>query len=105
MEEILNSGLLRLDAPKKANIENNDLWGVGIQSLQTYGIPKLKAYLLGKDHGDEPDNESSPSWDLRGAVDGDPDTIEDVELFEDREESILHLQKYSDRRQRGDWKH
>lgn len=88
MEEILNSGLLRLDAPKKANVENNDLWGVGIQSLQTYDIPKLKAYLLGKDLGDEPDNESSPSWDLRGAVDGDPDTIEDVELFEDREESI-----------------
>jgi hypothetical protein len=91
MGEILNSGLLRLDDPKKINIENNDLWNLGIQDLQTYDMAKLKAYIVGKDNFGEDDEinyEPSPSWDLRGAVDGDPDNIEDFELSGDREESM-----------------
>lgn len=89
MGEILNSRLLRSDTPKKINVENTDLWGLGIQNLQAYDIPKLKAYLLGKDNtssqeADEADDEIS--WDLRGAMDEDPDSVEDVELSEPREE-------------------
>lgn len=70
-------------------MENTDLWGIGIQNLQTYNIPKLKAYLFGKDNGQETGeagNEPSLAWDLRGVTDEDPDNIEDVELCEQREE-------------------